>query len=81
MLQTFLDMYLVGYTASSFNIVKFLLGLISIVFDVIFMIQHWYLYPNADPEEQKSLITQMSPGKNTVAETPEPNSAPLHFKS
>ena len=34
-----------GGGSDSFNIVKFMLGGITIFFDFIFMFQHYYLYP------------------------------------
>ena len=36
----------------AFNVVKFFLGVCSIVFDSIFMVQHYILYRNnADPDQ------------------------------
>jgi hypothetical protein len=34
------------WSAVTGNPVKFCLGLVSMVFDVVFMIQHWVLYPS-----------------------------------
>lgn len=69
-LQQFIDMFYNGYTngdwsffgnsSDAFNIVKFLLGIISIIFDLIFMTQHWVLYPDQHPEEEKGLMTDSS---------------------
>lgn len=33
------------------NPVKFGLGLVSMVFDVLFMVQHYFLYPNSEAYE------------------------------
>ena len=33
-----------GSSSDAFNVVKFMLGVLSIVFDVIFMVQHFVLY-------------------------------------
>mmetsp|Transcript_7835 Transcript_7835/g.8968 ORF Transcript_7835/g.8968 Transcript_7835/m.8968 type:complete len:294 (+) Transcript_7835:1-882(+) len=43
-----------GREDNSFNLVKFSLGVISIVFDLTFMFQHFYLYP--DMEEATPLL-------------------------
>ena len=40
----------------SFNLVKFMLGVISIVFDLTFMFQHFYLYPDNDEKEKSPLL-------------------------
>jgi hypothetical protein len=41
---------ILGNKGDTFNIVKFFLGVISIFFDVVFMIQHWILYPEKAEE-------------------------------
>uniref|UniRef100_A0A7S3KNK8 Cystinosin-like protein n=1 Tax=Euplotes crassus TaxID=5936 RepID=A0A7S3KNK8_EUPCR len=45
-------------SGDSFNIIKFLLGVLSIFFDIIFMIQHYYLYPQRDEEAKKPLLEE-----------------------
>jgi cystinosin len=58
--QQFIDMAYKGMTSGdwaffgdtgTFNIIKFLLGILSIVFDLIFMVQHFCLYRNQEPED------------------------------
>ena len=40
-----------GSSSDAFNVVKFLLGVISIFFDVVMMVQHYILYPKKDENE------------------------------
>ena len=57
-MQQVVDMFIVGYktgtwsffgsSTDAFNVVKFLLGVISIFFDVIFIVQHYILYPEKE---------------------------------
>ncbi len=46
---------------SGFNIVKWMLGVMSIIFDIIFMIQHYILYrhSNSEDKEKKQMIEQV----------------------
>jgi len=53
-----------GSKTDSFNIVKFFLGIISIVFDIIFMVQHFYLYPDKNNELTKLVIVKNSSQKS-----------------
>jgi cystinosin len=39
------------FDGGGFNIVKWMLGIMSMVFDIIFMIQHYVLYRNNHPVE------------------------------
>lgn len=41
------------FSGDSFNIVKFILSLMSIFFDLIFMFQHYVLYGDARKKDQK----------------------------
>ena len=47
------------FSGGGFNIVKWMLGIMSIIFDIIFMAQHWlyrHNHPVADKMEQEKLI-------------------------
>jgi cystinosin len=48
------------------NISKFLLGTLTIVYDVVFLFQHYYFYPNKEviPMPQSTSITMDSPSQN-----------------
>lgn len=65
-----------GNTSDAFNVVKFTLGVISIVFDIIFMIQHFILYPENDPQALKPLVDELKRKENGVQD-----SARRHLKS
>ena len=41
------------FSGGGFNIVKWMLGVMSIVFDIIFMIQHYVLYRHSNTEEDR----------------------------
>ena len=41
------------------NLVKLGLGSVSMVFDILFMIQHYILYPNHEEPVKESLITEV----------------------
>jgi cystinosin len=43
------------FDGGGFNIVKWMLGIMSIVFDIIFMIQHFILYKDSNHEIQEKL--------------------------
>ena len=49
-------------TSGGFNIVKFLLAIISLIFDIIFLVQHYILYADKwkykDATEEKLKIQQ-----------------------
>lgn len=54
LLQTLIDTLGRGkslFGGESFNIVKFMLSIMSIVFDIIFMIQHFVLYKDKHIED------------------------------
>jgi len=55
--QTVVDTYNGG--GGDFNLVKFLLGNISIFFDIIFMIQHYYLYTENNAKEERENLRSM----------------------
>jgi hypothetical protein len=40
--------------AGAFNLVKFVLSVMSIIFDTIFLIQHYILYPDAWKNAEKA---------------------------
>ena len=60
-LQLILDCWNLGdWGGITGNLAKFFLGFVSIVFDIIFMLQHYVLYPHrttavptADPDEEE----------------------------
>ena len=47
----------------SFNIAKFCLGFTSVVFDVVFMVQHYVLYRTVPPERRNLELNLNSQGK------------------
>jgi cystinosin len=76
-LQQFIDMAYEGMTTgdwsffnsgtNEFNIVKFFLGVISIIFDCIFMVQHFILYPEKNNENSKLLNDPSQEHFNTAS--------------
>jgi cystinosin len=57
LLQLILDSSLQNdWSGISGNPAKFGLGILSMSFDVLFMIQHYLLYPPTDKEERRPLI-------------------------
>jgi cystinosin len=41
------------FSGDSFNVVKFILSLMSIFFDLIFMFQHWVLYRHKVTDDKR----------------------------
>mmetsp|Transcript_4939 Transcript_4939/g.9260 ORF Transcript_4939/g.9260 Transcript_4939/m.9260 type:complete len:260 (+) Transcript_4939:1431-2210(+) len=61
LLQIFIDGANTGQWnvfAGGFNVAKFCLGLTSMVFDVLFMIQHYLLYPESKTKENSSRLLE-----------------------
>ena len=56
------------FTGSGFNIVKFILSVMSIVFDSIFMFQHYVLYRSAWKEHEAKQKAQKQQVDGLVAE-------------
>jgi cystinosin len=48
------------------DIVKLLLGIISMSFDVIFMVQHYCLYKGADPDDEHKIEMTQTPSVKDV---------------
>lgn len=58
--QLVLDCHNLGdWTGLTGNLAKLMLGMVSIVFDIVFLVQHYILYPDAD--EHESTIDEQEP--------------------
>lgn len=44
------------WSAVTGNPVKFCLGFVSMVFDIVFMMQHWVLYPSSDSSDDVLVV-------------------------
>jgi len=47
------------FKGEAFNVVKFILSICSILFDTIFLIQHYILYPHARKAAKEAENTEM----------------------
>ena len=60
------------FEGGGFNIVKWMLGIMSIFFDIIFMIQHWKYkknHPTPDPHEKLDLLKKdLNDGSNRASD-------------
>lgn len=58
----------------AFNIVKFLLSIFAIVFDIVFLIQHFILYRNSEDEEDKDVYIEIPDYKEGMKDSNSSNS-------